>query len=240
MRRKRPKQLNHDLTRHSRLRRKWRKWLPEMQSDLTHLLGKREMFSELQEIAQDNPNILRSGSFFDWMCTNYFSAVTMSVRGFVDMRSDVRSLGRMLYEILEHPEVINRKVHVALYRGAQLSSMIDVPNASFDSLVGEGRSALSQKAVRQDLRSLEDATERVVRFTHKRIAHRAAAGELRRAPRVNELNEAIDVLDRIFCKYNCLLTASGVSTAFATRQYNWKEVLYKAWILPGSKFHPAT
>jgi hypothetical protein len=78
----------------------------------------------------------------------------------------------------------------------------------------------------------------VRRFVNKRVAHRAAERELRRLPRFNELDAAMDTIDRIFCKYNLLLTAEGMTTAFATRQYNWMEVLYEPWILPGSKFSP--
>jgi hypothetical protein len=238
MRRKRPKQFIHDPPQHARLRRKWRSWLPSMSRGLSHLLGSREIFSELQEIAQDNPSIFQPSSFFDWMCKNYVSAATISVRGFVDMRSDVRSLGRMLYEILEHPGVISRSAHLALYRNMQKHLLLDIANASFDGLVGDNCIVLPQAHIRKDIRLMENATERVVKFTHKRVAHRAPIGDLRKVPQFNELNSAMDALDKLFCKYNCLLTASGLSSAFATRQYNWKEVLYEPWVKPGSRFRP--
>jgi hypothetical protein len=212
--------------------------LRPIKNDLTDLLGKREIFWELQEVAQENPNVLQHGAFFDWMCRNYIAAVVMSVRGFVDERSDVLSLWRMLYEILEHPGVINRRAHCALYRGTSAQAL-DMGNITFDNIASKGASLLSQRDIKRDMRDLEDASARVKIFANKRIAHRAPARELRRHPKFNELDAAMDTIDRVFCKYNLALTASGMSSAQATRQYNWMEVLYEPWIKPGSKFHSA-
>lgn len=209
-----------------------------MSTDLSHLLGKREIFWELQEIAKENQRILEHGSFFNWMCTNYIAAVTMGVRGFRDQSNNVRSLWRLLYEILENPGVINRRSHRALYRGTPNGPDFDMANSTFDSVAGKGRNVLAQRDVRTDLRDLEDTSDRVRKFANKRIAHRTTAGQLRRPPNFNELDQSMDTIDRIFCKYNLLLTASGMSSAFATRQYDWMEVLHEPWIQPGDKFWP--
>lgn len=238
MRRKRPKRFLNDPPSHSRLRKRWRSWLPRMRDDLSHLLGKREIFWELQEIARENQRILKHGSFFDWMCTNYIAAVAMAVRGFSDQANDVRSLWRLLYEILENPGVISRRSHRTLYRGTPNSPDFDMANLTFDNVAGKGRSVLTQRDIKRDLRDLEDSSSRVRKFANKRIAHRTAAGDLRRPPNLNELDNSMDTIDRIFCKYNLLLTASGMSSTFATRQYDWMEVLHEAWVPPGSKFRP--
>lgn len=238
MRRRRPKQFYNDPKKHVGLRRRWRSWLPAINRDLTDLLGKREIFWKLQEIAQENSDVLKHGALFDWMCRNYIAAVVMSVRGFVDERSDVQSLWRILYEVLQHPGVINRRAHCALYRGTSVMAL-DMGNRTFNSVVGRNTVALSRSDIQKDLRALEDVSARIKVFANMRIAHRAPARELRRHPRFNELDAAMDTIDRIFCKYNLLLAASGMSSAFATRQYNWLEVLYEPWIKPGSKFRPA-
>ena len=56
--------------------------------------------------------------------------------------------------------------------------------------------------------------------------------------RFDELDDAMDTIDRLFCKYYLLLTALGKQSAFATRQYDWMEALHEAWVPPGSKFRP--
>jgi hypothetical protein len=236
VRRRRPKQFATDRSKHSRLRKRWRSWLPGMNSDLAHLLGRREIFWELQEVAKENRRILEHGAFFDWMCTNYVAAAVIGIRSFTDQSNNVHSLWRMLYEILANPGVINRRAHCALYRGSPVLRELDMANRTFGNVVGKGIDILSLADIRRDMNTLEDSSERVRKFANKRVAHRTPQGQLRRLPKFNELDAAMDTIDRLFCKYNLLLTASGMSSAFATRQYNWMEVLYEPWILPGSKF----
>src|SRR5215813_12370502 len=112
-RRKRPKLYQTSTLDHARYRRRWRAWLPVMYRDLSDMLAKRDVFWQLQEIAKENPKILTPGEFFDWMCRNYITAITVGIRSFVDHSNNVHSLWRMLYEILEHPKVINRNAHVS-------------------------------------------------------------------------------------------------------------------------------
>ena len=240
MSRKRPKRFITDNSSHSRLRKRWRALLPAMSAELSDLLGKREIFWELQEVAKDNQTILKNGTFFDWMCRNYVVAAAIHIRRFVDHSHDAHSLWRMLYELLEHPGIINRRSNRVLYRGVPKDKHFDIADMSFDSVVGERSNTLSQNAIRKDLRELEDISERVRKFVNKRIAHRTPAGSLRKLPIFIQLDRSMDVIDRLFCKYNLLLTASGMTTTHATRQHDWMEVLYEAWIPIGSKFRPDT
>ncbi|MGH3711181.1 MAG: hypothetical protein ACRDRQ_24435, partial [Pseudonocardiaceae bacterium] len=202
-----------------------------------HLLGKREIFWDLQEVAKENQSILRPGTFFDWMCQNYVITVSVGIRSFTDQDRKSRSLWRMLYEILENPGVLDRQTHVRMYvkaPGAEFGHL------TFDNVVGHGHLLLSQQAVRSDLRKIEDASEIVRRFVNKRVAHRNNPGKLRRLPKFNELDAALDALDEVLCKYNLLLTAQSADSMHATRQYNWQQVLWEPWILKGSKLHPET
>jgi hypothetical protein len=234
--RRRPKKYNTDIAVHAKLRRRWRGWIASMSLDLSDLHSKREIFWELQEIAKVNSKILKPGAFFDWMCRNYITAMSIGIRSFTDYRSDVHSLGRMLFEILENPKVISRRSHVALYKGVPTN--FDMGNTTFNNIVGGKRQYLSQKSVRSDLRKIEDASENVKKFVNKRIAHRAPPGQLRRNPTFDELDNALDVIDEIFCKYRLLLKAESASSSKATRQYNWTEVLWEPWVKEGSKFRP--
>jgi hypothetical protein len=236
--RKRPKNFNNDTKVHSKLIRHWKRWLPEMKHDLTDLLGKRETFWELQEVAKENPKILNPHSFFDWMCRNYVISQSVGIRGFVDQSKDSCSLWRMLYEILENPTVINRTYHVRMYMKTPIGP--ELGHMTFDSVVGKGHKCLGQRSIRRDLRRLEDASGLVRRFVNKRIAHRTGLGEIRRIPKYAELDAALATIDEILCKYNLLLTGEGMSSLHAVRQFDWREVLLEPWIPKGTKLHPET
>ncbi|UQS15179.1 hypothetical protein [Pseudomonas sp. HS6] len=236
--RKRPKTLKRNIADHHINIRRWKRWLPGMKRDLSDLLSKRETFWELQEVANENPKIMNPYSFFDWMCRNYVVSQAIGIRSFIDQSRDSRSLWRMLYEMLENPGIINRENHVRMYGRTQIGP--ELGHMTFNNVVGKGRSHLAQQATRSDLRVLEDASERVKRFVNKRIAHRTSPGELRRLPKFDELDMALQKLDEIFCKYNLLLTGEGISSLHAVRQFNWRDVLLEPWILKGSKLHPDT
>jgi hypothetical protein len=197
-----------------------------MLNEMTDLLASREIFWELQEIAKRNPKVFEPGAFFHWLSTNYIIAMTIGARKFVDQSRDSHSLWRLLYEILEHPGAINRRSHTTLYR----NTWPGFGNASFSEIAGTKRRQLSQQRVRSDLRAIENASVRIRRFVNKRVAHLTAQGQIRRAPSFNDLDSAIDTIDRILCKYNRLLRAEGASSAKATRQYDWTEVLTIPWI----------
>ncbi len=111
-------------------------------------------------------------------------------------------------------------------------------NLSFNNVVGVNRQYLGQRAIRSDLRKIEDASEKIRRFVNKRIAHRAPPGQLRENPTFDELDMALDVIDEVFCKYQLLLKAIGATSSKATRQYNWMAVLWEPWVQEGSKFRP--
>ncbi len=236
MKRIRPKKIVTDKSIHLKLRRRWRTWLPNMEAELTQLMGKREIFWKLQEIAKENPKILDPDAFFEWLCTNYVVAMSMGVRRFADRSKNVRSLWRMLYEILEHPGVIARHSHVSLYPNTSNSVNFERANLTFDNIAGVSRKHLLQRDVRKDLRELEDSSDRVRRFVNKRLAHLTAAGELRKIPKFNELDISLDNIDQIFCKYNLVLTALGLQTTCATKLFTWEKVFYDAWIPSNSNF----
>ena len=193
---------------------------------MVDLLGKREIFWELQDVAKKNPKVLDPNAFFDWMCRNYFAAVTVGARRFVDRSKDSHSLWLMLFEILENPGVISRRSHISFYRNTP-SGLGDL---SFSNIIGSKGKCLSQASIRSDLRSIEDGSRRIQRFVNKRVAHSTARGKLRRLPNLNELDAALDKIDKILCKYNLLLTAQGMNSAKATRQYEWTDVLRFPWV----------
>lgn len=237
-RRNRPKKYSHGSSDHLKMRRRWRRWLPSMRRDMTHLLGSREIFWGLQEVAKENSEILSPGDFFDWMCRNYISAISIGIRSFVDQDRRSHSLWRMLYEILERPGVIDCESHARMYRST--STGIEFGRHCFQNVVGKGAVLLSQGSVRSDLKILEDASERVRRYVNKRVAHRTSPGGIRRLPKFNEVDAALDVLDKILSKYDFLLTASGIESFRATRQHDWRQVLWEPWIPEGTKLHPDT
>jgi hypothetical protein len=186
---------------------------------------KREIFVTLREIVTKKPQILLPGDYFRWLVDNYVEALVMGVRRQCDYRVDVISLARLLYEILEHPQVTTRRSYVIQFRGTSL------PAADMFQQFGvTKRGFLSKRGVRKDLAELEAATKVLQVFANKRVAHTDRRGALRRIPKFQDLHAALDALDGLAVKYHGLLKGGGQTTCMPVRQGNWRRVLQMAWI----------
>ena len=190
------------------------------------MFRRQQIFWQLQDVIRNNPVIGRPRAFLDWITRNHVNSIAIGIRRFTDQSDDSITLWRLLYSILENPGVITRSSHVRFY-GKRLSGL---GHTSFDNVVGRGKQILPQRMIRKDLREIEDGTARVRRFANKLVAHKTFSPRIRRALTYHEIDDAINVLDRIFCKYYLLLTAKGLSTAKATPQYDWMKVLRIPWI----------
>lgn len=231
--RRRPRETRTDLSKREQtaLRRKWRRWSRELVRDVGDLLWSRQLFDDLNEIGRHNPAIGKPPAFLDWIRANYAAAVSVGVRRLIDTDRRSISLGRLLFELIEHPGTITRAYHVSLYP----IHLHEAAERSFDNLAGGGRRFVAERDVRSDLRRIENAAQRVYRLVNKRIAHKARPGALRRLPTYDELHRSLDMLDRLTVKYHVLLTAEGYSTCYATPQFTWTDVLAHPWLTPG---HP--
>jgi len=209
------------------LRLQWKGWLEKMSPVLQDLLTKKQLFWELQKIAEENKEILSPGLFFNWMCMNYMDAASVAARRFVDHRSDSESLWLMLDQILKNPSVINRDSHNALY-GEHNKSISDI---DFDGLVGEGVEVLSQGQIQSDMNLIDHAdseAKKIREYVNKKIAHFTSPEEHKQNPYLNELDKAIEDIFKLVGKYSLLLCGRLVERPPLGN--DWRATLYKPWI----------
>jgi len=201
----------------------WRGWLDRMSQEIRDLLIKKELFWELQKIAEENEKILSPGLFFDWMCKNYMVAASVTARRFVDHRSD----SEMLDQILKNPGIINRDSHNTLY-GEHLKFASD---RDFDGLVGNGVDVLSQDQIQSDINLIDHAdseAKKIREFVNKNIAHFTNPKEHKQNPYLNELDKAIEDIFQLVGKYSLFLCGRLVDRPPLGN--DWRAALYKPWI----------
>jgi hypothetical protein len=177
--------------------------------DLGDLLVRHETFEQLRDIVSASPRTRAPGYFVNWLMTNYVTAATVGIRRLRDERSSGGSLGRLLLELIEHPEV----------------------------KVGSGR-RIGRREIRADRRELLRATGTIKRLVDKRVAHADKPGSMRRLPTYNDLDDAFQVLDRLVCKYAALMAGDGLVTCKPTRNYDWYKVLLIPWLVPPTQGGP--
>ena len=84
-------------------------------------------------------------AFLEWIQVNYVTAVAVGIRRITDSDRRSVSLGRLLYELIEHPRTVTRRSNRALYRGVS----IVLAETSFDGIVGTRFSVLPGSAARE-------------------------------------------------------------------------------------------
>jgi len=213
-----------------RLVRKWRSWMKRIMNETGDLLVRQELFRGMRDVVNENEDTKDPGILVDWMMRNYAEAVSVGIRrlcdvGRVKKKIDVVSLGRLLFELSHHPRLVTRAMHRRLYRKEQ-----HLADPTFDDIVGRGRQFAPTIMFRSDLQKLRLVSSRIHRFVDKRIAHATPPRTLRKNPTYGQISASLDVIDRLACKYNGLLTSTFFSTAKPVLVEDWKRPLRIAWM----------
>lgn len=213
------------------LRRKWRRWLKIIGNDLGWLLTSHDIFEEVQKIIKSNKKIQSPNLFYRWIKDNYAARIAVGIRRLVDPDRKYKraiSLYRLIEDISKHPDAINRKYYISQYhKWMQKEGLAD---SDFDIFGNKRDTLISVYKLNNDMKRLQRETKRIRTFTNKWIAHYDLKGRIRRMPTFKDVDEALKVVDAIFCKYYLLLTRGGMTTRKPVLQYDWKKPLRYAWI----------
>ncbi len=215
----------------AQLRRKWRRWLKIIGNDLGWLLTSHNIFEEVQKIIKSNKKIQSPPLFYHWIKDNYSARIAIGIRRLVDTDRAYKraiSLYRLIEDISQNRQAITRDYYVSqYYKGMQKDGLAEM---DFDIFANKGDPLISVYKLNRDMKSLQRETRRIRIFTNKWIAHYDLKGRIRRLPTFKDVNEALKVVDAIFCKYYLLLTLGSMTTSKPVLQYDWKKPLHHAWI----------
>ncbi|MDX8395452.1 MAG: hypothetical protein R8K22_03460 [Mariprofundaceae bacterium] len=221
----------------SGLRRKWRRWLPRLRNDVTDLYHKLQIYKELVEVIKSNAATIDPPVFFNWMRDNYVVAICIGIRRLSD--SDVRSISIriLLDEIAMRPETLSRESYRALHWRKGLTSRD--ADVSFDIIVGTGRAYVSKHVVNEDKSSLMEVDMKIRRLVNKRLAHHAPLTQAGKPPTFDELEEALEVFDKLLAKYNSLITGDSLVTLYSNPQYDWRKAIQVPWMSNDPRQRPS-
>ena len=145
---------------------KWCRWLKEIDRELTDVYLNRALWRAVNEIVRAKPDMPPS-HFFDLQALNYSTAQAVAVRRQAEVSDRVVTLGRLLKDIFDFPEVLTRQRYVALYPwGRQYFG-----DLYFNKWAGEGGNHVDPANVWSDLDDLYQKCEGVRRYVDTRLAH---------------------------------------------------------------------
>ena len=208
---------------------KWLKWMEIIYDEVQLLVLEAKMFWEVQDIIRNNPSIQKPSSFYHYLGSSYLSHALVGLRRQIKPNKDSISFVGLLEDIAQNPTELSLSYYRSR-RGELVILGIDVVKEEFSKYADPNRECVCPRKVTADLDELKKAAKACEEFADKRIAHRD-----RREPKViptyDQLDDCIDLLDRLYVKYHLLFFAEGMITLYPEPQYDWKAIFREPWLI---------
>lgn len=212
----------------TQIRRKWRRWVRRIGDDLGNLLTSNDVFRELRQIVGLNKQIQSPALLHVWISDNFACSVASGVRRLTDRSNKAISLHRLVKEISQHREAISRQCYVSTYpKWMREQGLAD---SDFNKYARKGKDLLSLPRLQRDLAKLKLDTARIKIFVDKYVAHCDLDQKRYKIPTFKDIDNTLQDLDELFCRYYMLLTQGGLNTVKPTLQFDWKEPLRHVWL----------
>ena len=209
---------------------KWKRWLSdEIRGEIEELVTNRHIFWKIQKMIDNNPNIQKPNSFFQFIGQTYYDYGVIAVRRQIKFDCESISFIRLLQEIIENPHLVTREQFVNLYR----ADMKDEANQIFDQWFQEECTGhIDPNMVQQDMDELKKHGGKLEEFADRRVAHHDRRSP-KTIPTYSELDVAIDCLKKLTRKYVLLFEARDLGDDLVARfiEDYWEEIFSQPWIV---------
>lgn len=223
----------------------WRRDFDVIYGDVQELAIQRHLYREIRRELEAGEERFANldGTVFDWLRRMYVYSAVIAVRKQTENDPRSVSMRRLLQTIRPRAALLTRARHLAqageLPAAAtererdQHEVRLQVLDERFDQLAGAGADHVSEASVQGDIDQILAAEARLASYVQKTIAHRDRRGIGEPTTTTwDDLNGAIDLLERLVRRYNELLQADHPPGLIPTWQYDWKAALRIPWIAP--------
>ena len=181
-------------------RRKWRRWLGRIATEVHHLQREHSRYLELREHLAGNAEWV---SFIDSL---YLVGVSIALRRLADANPRHRtvSLVKLLRDMEAHAECLSRRSLLQSVGAARRDQM----NRFIRTIAGDTAPHLPQPVIRQWLAEFERAAAPFRAWVDHRVAHHDLTVRAR-PPESQHVDEALNVASRLVTILQLLLEAKG-------------------------------
>jgi hypothetical protein len=231
---------------------KWGRWIDHgISSDVFTMHLERYAWRRLEEIVSDNAELKDTESYiWEFLFDTYTKTQAAAVRRQADTDPQAASLGRLICDIAETPELLSRDFWLGLWseRDDDAHWRQVAEDAWAKQYAGEIGDHLDPAIPEADLAELRDGSKKVRDYVDQHVAHmdartiRSGDGPPTGAPpdaptktgqelpTLNEVHDAIDLVGHLFRKYANLLTAATWTDLVPALQHDWEAVFREPWI----------
>lgn len=205
---------------------KWVRWVSTIKQEAITLCHHRFLYSELQRMARENPELQIESAFWEFFAVSYASYAAAAVRRLVKGNNDSISFSGLLKDLAENPREITLSTYRRLYDGSDVEGLAEDDFRQFSDESGIG---INVSMVLADLDRLKEVSETIEGFADRRIAHIDKRAPVS-IPTFKELDECIDEIERLACKYRSVICAVSSDTMCPTIQGDYLEIFRLKWI----------
>jgi hypothetical protein len=207
---------------------KWIEWLKLINEEITQLVIAKDIFWSVQELIEKNKDIQKPSSFYEYLADTYIAFIVMGIRRQIKNDQQSISFVRLLSEIADQPQIISRKYFKSLYKGSAVEFLADNDFNQFCK--NHGDKSISQEMVTNDICHLREVARVLEDFADKMVAH-LDKKKPKVIPSFQNVNEAIDFLDKLYIKYHLMVHAGSMGTLMPVYQYDWQQIFDYPWRL---------
>lgn len=204
-----------------------------VESEVTRMMGNREIFKEIVNISKSNPKISRSNSFWDFLKESYVALMVSAVCRQIDNDSRSSSLINLLNILIQADVTIMLTKEWYIFNCHRDDDVIPgfmegIGENVFEEHFGS-KDFVDPEIIRKDLDHLTRDTKKIKKFRNKRIAHRDSNNNLIFDVNFNDLDQALETIREITSKYYLLLK-QGDNDLVPVDQTDWQEILTIPWL----------
>lgn len=205
------------------------KWFKELSDSLSYLLMSRYFFKEFMNIVDNNPKLPNNNPFIVWIWENYLYNASIHLRRLVDHKPKTYSFYNFLKKVKEYPFLFSRERYISEFTKDNGFTKQEA-DSIFSNIFGNSFNKTSQRAVNKDITCMDKKYEPLRDYVNSRIAH-SSNRSFKRLPKIGDLHDCIDYLEKLFNKYYALHNAASYSTLLPTIQFPWAKIFKLPWVL---------
>lgn len=220
---------------------KWRRWIDgPIKASVITMHHHRQVWRGIGKVIEEHGDLPPS-AWWEHYFDVYAETQAMAVRRQADLHPDVASLGKLLAEVTDDAQALTPDWWLGLW---SLDADDEYERAfarrQWDQEFGGGVGTHLDPAIPEgDLERLMTGSERVKRHVDKHIAHSEDPGVRPRDPgetasdevlRLDEIDDAIDMIGTIFNRYYSLMTAASMAFLEPAIQHDWLAPFREPWI----------
>ena len=212
-------------------RNAWERWasaIMKVKDDLQTTVNDRAVFQGFSDLVRENEAWIgaHEGMFFcNFVVRAYVAKVALGVRRQVKAQDDSLSLLRILSQIKDCAPQLTFDFFLKLF--PRDPEYVPWQEPTFKNISADGRVA-SAGLINGDIEEIKRLTAEIEAYADRALAHLDKRGYDGKVT-FDDLDNAIEALDRIACKYIAVLTGQGYPSLEATVVFDWKRIFSVPW-----------